>query len=52
MLAIDQETRELLRTPGARSVCLVEQNTGRALTTVGEADRTADATSPASPTTS
>lgn len=43
MLAIDQETRELLRTPGARSVCLVEQNTGRALTTVGEADRTADA---------
>ncbi|WP_017574348.1 hypothetical protein [Nocardiopsis kunsanensis] len=43
MLAIDQEMRELLRTPGVRSVCLVEQSTGHTLTTVGEADRTADA---------
>lgn len=43
MLAIDQEMRELLRTPGVRSVCLVGQSTGHTLTTVGEADRTADA---------
>ncbi|MBE3001205.1 hypothetical protein IDM40_21280 [Nocardiopsis sp. HNM0947] len=43
MPAIDQQMRELLRTPGVRSVCLVDRSTGQTLTTAGEADRTADA---------
>lgn len=43
MPAIDQQMRELLRTPGVRSVCLVDRGTGQTLTTAGEADRTADA---------
>lgn len=39
MLAIDQQMRELLQTPGVRSVCLVDWRGGRTMTCVGDEDR-------------
>lgn len=44
MHAIDQQMREMLQTPGVRSVCLVDWRGGRALTCVGETDGVAGAT--------
>ena len=38
MHAIDQQMREMLQTPGVRSVCLVDWRGDRALTHVGEDD--------------
>ncbi|SIO84803.1 hypothetical protein [Nocardiopsis sp. JB363] len=38
MHAIDQQMREMLRTPGVRSVCLVDWRGDRALAHVGEDD--------------
>lgn len=42
MLAIDQQMRELLRTPGVRSVCLVDWRGGRTMTRVGAEDQVAE----------
>ncbi|MBR8745403.1 hypothetical protein, partial [Nocardiopsis sp. MG754419] len=43
MHAIDQQMREMLQTPGVRSVCLVDWRGGRALDCVGETDGVAGA---------
>ena len=43
MYAIDQQMREMLQTPGVRSVCLVDWRGDRALTCVGESDAVAGA---------
>lgn len=42
MRAIDRQMRDLLRTPGARSVHLVDWRSGRTLVHVGEEDRPED----------
>lgn len=44
MLAIDQQMREMLQTPGVRSVCLVDWRGGRTMTCVGDEDRVAETT--------
>ncbi|WP_017603357.1 hypothetical protein [Nocardiopsis alkaliphila] len=44
MHAIDQQMREMLQTPGVRSVCLVDWRGGHALTCLGETDGVAGAT--------
>ena len=43
MHAIDQQMREMLQTPGVRSVCLVDWRGDRALSHVGEDDGTSGA---------
>ncbi|CAL9527907.1 hypothetical protein SUDANB121_03993 [Nocardiopsis dassonvillei] len=43
MRAIDRQMRELLQTPGVRSVHLVDWRSGRTLVHVGDEDRTEDA---------
>lgn len=42
VLAIDQQMREMLHTPGVRSVCLVDWRGGRTMTCVGVEDRAAE----------
>lgn len=42
MSAVDQQMREMLQTPGVRSVGLVDWRTGRMLTSVGADDRSTD----------
>ncbi len=41
-MRFDQQLREMLETPGVRSVCLVDWRDGRTLTRVGAEDRVAD----------
>ncbi|WP_198659003.1 hypothetical protein [Nocardiopsis sp. FIRDI 009] len=45
MLSIDQQIREMLQTPGVRSVCLVDWREGDTVSRVGEEDRAAESTS-------
>ncbi|MCY9787031.1 hypothetical protein KIK06_24410 [Nocardiopsis sp. EMB25] len=44
MLSIDQQMREMLQTPGVRSVCLIDWRGGDTVSRVGEKDRAAEST--------